>query len=173
MVKKLVFKTPFDAHVHFRKGSMLQLVTPFTARQFGGAFVMPNCDPKILTSVSARAYHKEIMDALPADINFVPRIAVYLTDATNADDLVEGFQSGTIAGVKFYPLGATTGSDAGISSVQNVAHILKAMEQAGIPLHIHGESIKDGNGHKLNPFAGFFAIIFLLIEVAGRALPVS
>ena len=41
--------------------------------------------------------------------------------------------------VKYYPAGATTHSDAGVTDIARCARVLEAMEQHGMPLLIHGE----------------------------------
>ena len=49
-----------------------------------------------------------------------------------------------LAGVKYYPKAATTNSHEGVSKLSEVEHILKIMEDKGVPLLIHGESIDKG-----------------------------
>jgi dihydroorotase len=44
-----------------------------------------------------------------------------------------------VPGVKSYPRGVTTNSDAGIESYTSYYHIFKAMEETGMVLNLHGE----------------------------------
>ena len=46
----ITIRRPDDWHVHFRSGTMLKAVVPFTARQFGRAIVMPNLTPPVTTA---------------------------------------------------------------------------------------------------------------------------
>ncbi len=154
MEKKIIIPVPFNAHFHARKGGMMYLVMPYTARQYGGGLPMPNCQPIIRNTADAKEYKSDIMATIPAGTDFALRIPFYLTDTTDVEDVCRGFREGHICGGKFYPLGATTGSDSGISSIKNIAHTLKMMESEGVPLHIHGETLKDKNGKRLNPFRG-------------------
>src|SRR4029450_10593502 len=48
--------------------------------------------------------------------------------------------SGRVHGVKLYPAGATTHSDAGVTRLSRCWHTLEKMEQLGLPLLIHGET---------------------------------
>jgi dihydroorotase len=41
--------------------------------------------------------------------------------------------------VKYYPAGATTNSDSGVTRLENCFRVLEAMEKAGLPLLLHGE----------------------------------
>ena len=40
---------------------------------------------------------------------------------------------------KLYPAGATTNSSSGVTSVDNIASVLAAMEDVNMPLLVHGE----------------------------------
>ncbi len=42
-------------------------------------------------------------------------------------------------GVKLYPAGATTNSDAGVTDIRRCYPALEAMQRAGLPLLVHGE----------------------------------
>ena len=154
MPNKITIRRPFNSHFHPRKGNMAKLTLPFTALQYGGGLPMPNCEPRIRTTADGIAYKKELLAGLPEGTEFALTIPFYLTDATDINDVIRGFQDGHLSGAKFYPRGATTGSDAGISSVAAVARVLKAMESVGMPLHIHGETLIDSKGKRLNPFRG-------------------
>ena len=93
----------------------------------------------ITTTDAAAGYRKRIRDALPADSRFEPLMTLYLTDNTSADDLARAKASGFVHAVKYYPAGATTNSESGVTSLPRVNHALAAMERLGIVLSIHGE----------------------------------
>lgn len=130
---------PDDWHVHLRDGDMLKAVGKHTAHQFARALVMPNLVPPVTTVEAANAYRDRIMAALPEGTDFTPLMACYLTDTTNADDIVGGYKAGAFAAVKFYPAGATTNSDSGVTDIKNVWRVFERMQEIGMPLLVHGE----------------------------------
>jgi len=135
----LTLSRPDDWHLHLRDGAMLAAVLPHTARQFGRAIVMPNLKPPVTTTEAARGYRERILAALPQDAEFEPLMTLYLTDNTPADEIRRAWKSGFVHGVKLYPAGATTNSDAGVTDLGKCAKTLEAMQECGMPLLVHGE----------------------------------
>jgi len=131
---------PDDWHVHLRDGVALAAVAKFTAQRFGRAIVMPNLKPPITTTALAAAYRSRIMAALPQGSGFEPLLTLYLTESTRPDDIDRAKRSGFIHGVKLYPAGATTHSDAGVRDIRNVYGVLARMAEIGMPLLVHGET---------------------------------
>ena len=113
-------------------------VTPDTARQFARAVVMPNLKPPVTTTRAALAYKERILAAVPEGLSFEPLMTLYLTDATSPDEIVRAREAGVLA-VKLYPAGATTHSDAGVTSLRKTYPALEAMQRVGMPLLVHGE----------------------------------
>lgn len=138
-VTTLTIRRPDDWHVHFRDNEMLNTVVPFTSQFFGRAIVMPNLVPPVTTVEAARAYRERIKQAVPAGHQFTPLMTCYLTDTTDADELIRGFNEGVFTACKLYPANATTNSSHGVSDIKKIYPVLAAMEQAGMPLLIHGE----------------------------------
>jgi dihydroorotase len=136
----LKLQRPDDWHVHLRDGAALAAVVKFTAERFGRAIVMPNLKPAITTAALARAYRERIMAALPPKTHFEPLLTLYLTNDTAPEEIDRAQATGFIHGVKLYPAGATTHSDAGVTDIANVYGVLARMEKAGMPLLVHGES---------------------------------
>jgi dihydroorotase len=136
----LTLRRPDDWHVHLRDGAALAAVVKFTAERFGRAIVMPNLKPAITTAALARAYRERIMAALPPKTRFEPLLTLYLTNDTAPEEIARAQATGFIHGVKLYPAGATTHSDAGVTDIANVYGVLARMEKAGMPLLVHGES---------------------------------
>ena len=136
---RLTFRRPDDWHVHFRDGAMMREVVPHTARAFGRAIVMPNLTPPVTTTVLAAAYRDRIRAAVPEGVAFEPLMTAYLTDDSDAADLLAGHRDGVLTAVKLYPAHATTNSHFGVTSIAEVSGVLAAMEKAGMPLLIHGE----------------------------------
>ncbi len=139
-MNRLRILRPDDWHLHLRDGAALQAVVGFTAQRFGRAIVMPNLKPPITTTALARAYRQRILSALPAGSRFEPLLTLYLTNSTTPDEIDRARACGFIHGVKLYPAGATTHSDAGVSDLERVYGVLAHMEKVGMRLLIHGES---------------------------------
>ncbi|MFU0503888.1 dihydroorotase [Pseudaminobacter sp. NGMCC 1.201702] len=141
-MQEITFRKPSDLHVHFRDGPMLAAVVPYTARDFRHALVMPNLVPPVTTTAMAAAYRERIMAAVPEGLDFTPLMTCYLTDDTDAGDLVAGFRDGVTVGAKLYPAHATTNSQHGVTNIRNIRDVLVAMADAGMPLLTHGERVR-------------------------------
>jgi dihydroorotase len=133
----LTIRRPDDWHVHLRDGEMLRAVTPYTARQFARAIVMPNLVPAVTMPDDAAAYRDRIVEA--AGHGFTPLMTCYLTDETNPDEVARGLEEGIWVAAKLYPAGATTNSASGVTSVRNIYSTLERMQGIGMVLSIHGE----------------------------------
>ena len=139
MTDTLIIARPDDWHIHFRDGAAMASVLPDTARVFGRAIVMPNLKPPVTTVEAAAAYRARLLAAVPADMRFEPLMTLYLTDNTPPDEIRKARQSGFVHAVKYYPAGATTNSDSGVTALERAYPALAAMEETGLPLLLHGE----------------------------------
>ena len=139
-MKSLTLQRPDDWHLHLRDGAALRAVAHFTAERFGRAIVMPNLKPPITSTALAAAYRDRILAALPPRSRFEPLMTLYLTDATPPQEIDRARASGFVHGVKLYPAGATTHSDAGVTDIRNVDATLARMQELGVPLLVHGET---------------------------------
>jgi dihydroorotase len=135
----LTITRPDDWHLHLRDGSVLADVLPHTAAQFARAIVMPNLKPPVTSTAMASAYRDRILAALPDGMTFEPLMVLYLTDNTQPDEIRKAVESGFVHGVKLYPAGATTNSDAGVTDLQRCMPALEMMQKLGLPLLLHGE----------------------------------
>ncbi|MDA0276873.1 MAG: dihydroorotase [Proteobacteria bacterium] len=136
---RLTIQQPDDWHLHLRDGPALAAVVADTARQFGRAIVMPNLNPPVTTVAQALRYRDRILAALPKGSAFEPLMTLYLTDDTPAEEIARAKLSGHVHGVKLYPAGATTHSDAGVTRISRCFRALERMEETGLPLLVHGE----------------------------------
>ncbi len=139
MTTELTITRPDDWHLHVRDGAVLKSVLPDSARQFGRAIIMPNLKPPVTTLELASAYRERILAARPAGNTFEPLMTLYLTDNTPAEEIRRAKASGLVHGVKLYPAGATTNSDAGVTDLAKCRGALEAMQEVGMPLLVHGE----------------------------------
>lgn len=135
----LTLTRPDDWHLHLRDGAALAAVLPYSARQFARAIVMPNLKPPVTTTAQALAYRQHIVAALPEGARFTPLMTLYLTDNTPAEEIQRAQESGVVHGVKLYPSGATTNSDAGVTDLSRCHRALEAMQKLDLPLLVHGE----------------------------------
>lgn len=135
----LTLTQPDDWHLHLRDGAALAAVLPDTARQFARAIVMPNLKPPVTTTELARAYRARILAALPEKSRFDPLMTLYLTDNTDPQEIERAKASGFVHGVKLYPAGATTHSDAGVTQLSRCHAVFETMQRLRVPLLVHGE----------------------------------
>lgn len=136
---EIILTRPDDWHLHLRDDALMHSVLPDTARQFARALVMPNLRPPVTSTEQASAYRARIMAALPDGMHFEPLMTLYLTDNTSAEEIRRAKQSGFVHAVKYYPAGATTNSDAGVTNMRKAYPALEEMQRCGMPLLVHGE----------------------------------
>jgi len=130
---------PDDWHLHLRDGDALHTTVPHSARVFGRAIVMPNLLPPVTTVSEALDYRARIISAVPDDLNFNPLMTLYLTDSLSTEEIEKISTTESIIAVKYYPAGATTNSQNGVTDIENVYPVLESMIELDIPLLIHGE----------------------------------
>ncbi|HYR01506.1 MAG TPA: amidohydrolase family protein, partial [Casimicrobiaceae bacterium] len=135
----LILARPDDWHVHLRDGAAMAAVVGATAGVFGRAIVMPNLRPPVTTTEMARAYRARIVAALPAGCRFEPLMTLYLTDNTSPAEVAAAGASGFVHAIKYYPAGATTNSDSGVTALDRAYPALAAMQVHDVVLSLHGE----------------------------------
>jgi dihydroorotase len=138
-MNRITLTRPDDWHLHLRDGAHMRAVLPDTAKRFGRAIVMPNLRPPVTTTAAALAYRTRILEALPRGMSFEPLMTLYLTDMTAPEEIARAKASGVIHAVKYYPAGATTNSDSGVTDLTRCFEVFEAMSRHGMPLLVHGE----------------------------------
>src|SRR4051812_128861 len=138
-MNRLTIIRPDDWHLHLRDGEAMKAVLADSAKRFGRAIVMPNLKPPVTTVAQASEYRGRILAALPPRSDFEPFMTLYLTDNTSAMEIHKAKASGIVKAVKYYPAGATTNSDQGVTDVRKCMVAMKAMAETGLPLLVHGE----------------------------------
>ena len=139
MTDTITLARPDDWHLHLRDGDAMRAVLADTARRFGRAIVMPNLTPPVRTVADARGYRDRILAAIPAGLAFEPLMTLYLTDSTAPDEILRARDSGLVHAVKYYPAGATTNSQSGVTDLALCDSVFAAMQETGLPLLVHGE----------------------------------
>ena len=134
----ITITTPDDWHLHFRDGDMLKETVPATARCFRRAIVMPNLVPPVTTAEMVDTYRERILAAVPEGVEFEPLMTLYLTNETTGDDIAAAKAIGTTA-AKLYPAGATTNSDAAVSTLEALYPVFEVMQAEDMVLCVHGE----------------------------------
>ena len=130
----LTLARPDDWHLHLRDGPAMAAVVAASARVFARAIVMPNLKPPVTSVAAASRYRERILAALPAGSRFQPLLTLYLTDNTPVAEVERAGASGFVVACKYYPAGATTNSDAGVTSIDKVFPVFAAMQRHGVVL---------------------------------------
>ncbi len=138
-MNSITITRPDDMHLHLRDGAELGSVIGASARCFARAIVMPNLNPPLTTVPQALAYRERILGCVPAAARFAPLMTLYLTDTTAPVEIRRARDCGLIFGAKYYPAGATTHSDSGVTDITRIHTVLEAMAEVGLPLLVHGE----------------------------------
>lgn len=137
--KVIRFIQPDNWHVHLREFSQLEHTVQYSAKQFQRILAMPNTvEPlaKVSDVISYQSAVRKYGRALQSEFN--PFVALYLTDHTTSDDIQKARDEGIIA-AKLYPMGATTQSDRGVTSIEKIYSVLDAMQESNMVLSIHCE----------------------------------
>ena len=137
--KTVTLIRPDDWHLHLRDEGSLKATVPATSRVFGRAIVMPNLKPPITTTEMALSYRQRILDHTLNDSKFQPLMTLYLTDNLDPREIVNLSHEEFVVAVKYYPSGATTNSDDGVTKVEKVYPVIEKMAELGVPLLVHGE----------------------------------
>jgi len=143
-MENLTITQPDDWHLHLRDGEALKAVLPHTVRQFARAIVMPNLKPPVRTVAEASAYRDRILAAIPTGQPFEPLMTLYLTDNTSPEEIIAAKESQFVKAVKYYPAGATTNSDFGLTDIRNGDRLFETMQIVDLPLLLHGEVTDTG-----------------------------
>ena len=135
-VDRVVINSPLDMHLHFREGAMAQTVIPLSSASFAGGIIMPNLVPAVNNMERLQGYIEEINSIVGDDV-FEPYMTVFFKEYSYQE--LEEFKP-YITGVKLYPAGVTTNSEAGVAAIDSAEATMKYLEELEIPLLVHGET---------------------------------
>jgi dihydroorotase len=138
-MQTITITKPDDFHLHLRDGADLASIANHTAAQFARAIIMPNLKPPVTTTELALEYRERVLASVDEQYDFEPLMTLYLTDNTSAEEINTAAQSNHIHALKYYPAGATTNSDQGVTDFKKTYAALEAMMKHGTPLLVHGE----------------------------------
>lgn len=176
--RRLILPRGDDFHLHLRDGDELKTYAQTSAQFYRRAIIMPNLIPPVTNAGLAASYRDRVLSALGDVQNpnpttgspnpntsstntnkaishpcFIPLMTLYLTDNTTPEVVHQAKASGFIYAFKLYPAGATTNSASGVTDIkkETVQVALKAMEECGMVLCIHGETLRC-QGEPVDPF---------------------
>ncbi|CDJ50713.1 dihydroorotase protein, putative [Eimeria brunetti] len=135
---RLVLPMGDDMHTHLRQGELMDAVVPHLRK--GGcnrALVMPNTVPPIVTCSQALEYRNELLKRDP-NVNYM--MTLYLCPDVDPDDLAKNAKSSHVFGVKLYPRGVTTNSEAGVEDLAAFDGVFEVLQRCGLSLHVHAEA---------------------------------
>ncbi|MCV3400139.1 dihydroorotase [Campylobacter lari] len=134
----MTLKNPLDMHLHLRDESMLELIAPFSAKDFKAGVIMPNLITPLTNLENLKAYKQRIIKACKNE-DFTPLMTLFFQ---NYDEKFLEQAKDEIFAIKLYPAGITTNSDNGISSfdIEKLKPTLNAMSELNLPLLVHGET---------------------------------
>jgi dihydroorotase len=150
---RLTLRLPDDFHHHARDGVPTAHILAHASKRFGRCLMMPNLVPPITTTEEALKYKEHILGSLPAKTTaegdndstssyttatMQPLMTLYLTDRTTAEEITKAAQAGIVA-VKYYPAGATTNSEHGVTDIRHCYDALETLAQHNMMLCIHSE----------------------------------
>jgi dihydroorotase len=138
----------FDLHTHFRQGpAVAAYVQAHLDMGCAGALAMPNTQPPV-SRVSGAAEpdswsiesYTEALHAAGTEVFEELIVPLYLTRQTTAKMIAEGAASGLLRACKYYPPHGTTNAEHGLPMDDLIGgDVLRAMEEHGVILCIHGE----------------------------------
>ena len=115
---------------------MAQTVIPLTTHAFAGGVIMPNLVPPVNNLERLQGYLTEIKSISDRDL-FKPYMTVFFQEYSYEE--LEQLKP-HILGIKLYPAGVTTNSEAGVSALSKAEATIKHLEELEIPLLVHGET---------------------------------
>ncbi len=135
-MRRVLLHSPLDMHLHLREGAILQTVTPLSAQAFAGAVIMPNLVPPVDNRERLEHYRASICAASEGAL-FEPYMTLFFQAY---DEPTLRSLKPHIIGIKLYPAGVTTHSEAGVQTIEDAISTLVLMQELAIPLLVHGET---------------------------------
>lgn len=137
---QITMTQPDDWHCHLRDDLYLSRTVTDISRYFARAIVMPNLCPPVTNLSQATAYQARILQHCAAGQSFEPLLTLYLNATVDAETIQRGHDEQLITAYKYYPAGATTHSQAGVTDIKTIYPMLELLQKLDIPLLLHGES---------------------------------
>jgi dihydroorotase len=135
-MRRVLLHSPLDMHLHLREGDILHTVTPLSAQAFAGAVIMPNLVPPVDNQERLERYRAAIHAASDGTL-FEPYMTLFFKAY---DEPTLRSLKPHILGIKLYPAGVTTHSEAGVQTIEDAIPTLALMQELAIPLLVHGET---------------------------------
>lgn len=126
---------PDDFHVHIRNFPEANQYLDDAAPSFKRMLVMPNTVPPLDRAERIIDYRNAIIGN---SSKIDPVMTFKLMPSMKPEDLKALKEAGAVAG-KLYPRGATTHSEDGVESIEEMFPLFSKMEELGLVLSLHGE----------------------------------
>jgi len=154
---RLIIEMPDDFHHHARDGARTGVILQHAQQRFGRCMLMPNLKPPLITTDMVLQYRDHVIQSLASatteesltqqqqqhhtdqDHSFQPLFSLYLTDFTTPDEIQKAHDTGVIVAAKYYPAGATTHSEHGVTNPQHLYPVFSKMQEVGMMLCLHSE----------------------------------
>ncbi len=133
---RFLLRSPLDMHLHLRQGDLLATIVPLSAQAFAGAVIMPNLVPPVDSRERLERYRASIRAASDGAV-FEPYMTLFFQPYD--EPTLRGLRT-QISGIKLYPAGVTTHSEAGVRAIEDATPTLALMQELDIPLLVHGET---------------------------------
>ncbi|OGG47593.1 hypothetical protein A2671_00255 [Candidatus Kaiserbacteria bacterium RIFCSPHIGHO2_01_FULL_49_13] len=154
-IAALTMPTPSNFHAHLREGSLGRAIARSIMQNMKYLLVMPNLTSPVRTIEDAHEYHASLRQIMMEEgfCGLELLMTLYYTDSLTPsmiEKIARTQKSRHVHAIKYYPPAphATTGSGHGIPLVPG-CDILRAMEECGVPLLGHFETVHDKNNHEL------------------------
>jgi dihydroorotase len=157
---EMTLYSPLDMHLHLREGEMLKAVTPYSAKDFSAAVVMPNLQEPVDTMEKVQAYRQQIETVAPS-FSFEPMMTAFFRSFSPHE--LKQLKTHIFA-VKLYPAGVTTQSENGVTNFSAIEPTLDALQELDIPLLVHGET----NGFVMDREKEFLPLYETMAQNFGR-----
>lgn len=135
---QLTLIQPDDWHIHLREGNELSHTVQDAASTFARVLVMPNLKKPLTQVKQVLEYYEAILGHANLK-KFRPLMTLYLTNTISPKEISKAKSTGIIVSAKLYPMGVTTHSHAGVSSLKELYPVFARMEEENLILNIHGE----------------------------------
>lgn len=133
--KTITILKPDDFHIHLRQGDPLVGYAKDVQKWFKRVVAMPNTLPAMSTVMQMREYRDLIESSAPG----LEVLSSFKLDAGHSIEDIRAFKEAGALIAKYYPQGATTNSEGGVTQWESCYPVFAAMEEVGVPLSLHGE----------------------------------
>jgi len=148
-MKRIEIVRPFNAHVHLRRGTILNDVIGYTANICGHAVLMSNFLPPVDDLNLLLEYEQEVEEASRPWPLFSPVMVIMLTPRVTVETIKLCAPNAKV--LKLIPANTSTNSQAGVSleNIENYYNVLEEVRNQNMIFSVHAEKMTDKNGNNI------------------------